>query len=66
VVLQHRQSPRLDPPFEVRFCETRRYSAIAPMTFGKPGEGRASIVNVTAKNHLTRANLLWSARIPSF
>lgn len=53
-------------PFEIRFRDTQRYGAIALMTLGKPGEGRAGIVNVTGKNHLTRADLMWSARITSY
>ncbi|MFI9150552.1 hypothetical protein [Streptomyces sp. NPDC053367] len=59
-------APGWTHPFEVRFRDTRRYGAIALMTFGKPGEGRAGIVNVTAKNHLTRSDLLWTARITSY
>lgn len=59
-------APGWDHPFEIRFRETQRYGAIALMTFGKPGEGRAGIVNMTSKSHLTRADLMWSARITSY
>ncbi|GAA2734934.1 DUF6528 family protein [Streptomyces nogalater] len=59
-------APGWDHPFEIRFRDTRRYGMIALMTFGRPGEGRAAIVNVTSKAHLTRADLLWSARITSY
>jgi len=58
-------APGWTHPFEIRFRDTQRYGAIALMTFGKPGEGRAGIVNVTGRNHLTRADLMWSARITS-
>ncbi|MFJ9041124.1 hypothetical protein ACIRF8_31720 [Streptomyces sp. NPDC102406] len=59
-------APGWDHPFEIRFRDTRRYGAIALMTFGSPGEGRAGIVNVTSDAHLTRADLLWSTRITSY
>ncbi|MFE7464196.1 DUF6528 family protein [Streptomyces sp. NPDC057499] len=59
-------APGWDHPFEIRFRDTKRYGAIALMTFGKPGEGRAGIVNVTGDAHLTRADLLWSARITTY
>ncbi|BBC97670.1 hypothetical protein [Streptomyces griseofuscus] len=55
-----------DHPFEIRFRDTQRYGMIALMTFGKPGEGRAAIVNVSSKAHLTRADVLWSARITTY
>lgn len=59
-------APGWDHPFEIRFRDTQRYGMIALMTFGSPGEGRAAIVDVTGKAHLTRADLLWSARITSY
>ncbi|WP_086738295.1 DUF6528 family protein [Streptomyces glaucescens] len=59
-------APGWSHPFEIRFRDTQRYGAIALMTFGKPGEGRAGIVNITSKSHLTRADLIWSARITSY
>ncbi len=59
-------APGWDHPFEIRFRDTQRYGMIALMTFGRPGEGRAAIVNVTGKAHLTRADVLWSARITSY
>ncbi|TWV55693.1 hypothetical protein FRZ03_06940 [Streptomyces misionensis] len=59
-------APGWDHPFEIRFRDTQRYGMIALMTFGRPGEGRAAIVDVTGKAHLTRADALWSARITSY
>ncbi|BAU88315.1 hypothetical protein SLA_7450 [Streptomyces laurentii] len=59
-------APGWDHPFEIRFRDTQRYGTIALMTFGSPGEGRAAIVNVTSKAHLTRADVMWSARITSY
>lgn len=59
-------APGWEHPFEIRFRDTRRYGAVALMTFGGPGEGRAAIVDMTGLAHLTRADLVWSARITGY